>query len=93
LKLPEIGKATPEDVKQSIAKARGSDRRPPLFYRGDDLYDRDRVGFVGDRSVGEGRAFQLYDVRVLGNFHSGHLYGVDLSAVEKDAVVEYMKSH
>jgi hypothetical protein len=69
--------------------------RPPRFYRGNDVYDLQRVGFVSDVASIEDRKFFLYDVTLPGNAnvgHEGRAYGTELSAPEKDALVEYLKS-
>jgi hypothetical protein len=34
----------------------------------------------------------LFDTTIPGNSNRGHLYGVDLSPEQKDALVEYMKT-
>ena len=65
--------------------------RPQVFYRGYDVFDRERVGFVSTvAQEGKHRYFK-YDTRVPGNGNQGHLYGTQLSAEEKDALVGYMK--
>ncbi|HEY6363089.1 MAG TPA: hypothetical protein VIX63_18420 [Vicinamibacterales bacterium] len=68
------------------------DNRPATFFRGYDLYDRVRVGFVSTEPAAGGRRFFRYDTTVPGNFNSGHLYGTQLSADDKRAVVEYLKT-
>ena len=72
-----------------------SHRRPSRFYRGNDLYDPENVGFVSDRP-GEGdRRYFVFDVSVRGNSNRGHegaAYGTELSPKDKDALVEYLKS-
>ena len=94
-----------------------SAERPPLFYRGYDVYDPAKVGFVSDVALFtvEGRALDdpndqrqhfLFDTqekpggltpreRNEGNSNVGHegpAYGSDLTAGEKDALVEYLKT-
>ena len=68
------------------------DRRPRMFYRGYDVFDRQRVGFVGDVAQEGSRRYTLYDTSVPGNGNGGHVYGTDLTDDEKDAIVEYMKT-
>ena len=68
------------------------ERRPPVFYRGYDVYDRTRVGFVTDVAEERGRQFTRYDTSVPGNGNAGHVYGTTLSEDEKRAIVEYMKT-
>jgi hypothetical protein len=67
-------------------------QRPTAFYRGTDVFDQRKVGFVSD-VVGAGdRFFTRYDTRVPGNGNGGHLYGTALSDDQKWAIVEYMKT-
>jgi hypothetical protein len=68
------------------------DDRPATFFRGYDLYDRIRVGFVSNEATAGGRRFSRYDTTIPGNFNSGHLYGTSLPADDKNAVVEYLKT-
>ena len=67
------------------------DRRPAVFYRGNDEFDRDNLGFVSTVPESNGKAYFKFDTSLPGNSNSGHLYGTDLSPDEKDALVEYMK--
>ncbi len=94
-----------------------SAERPPVFYRGYDVYDQKNVGFVSEvsRFTPDGRSLDdpqnehryfLYDTRERpggrtprerneGNSNVGHegpAYGTTLTAAEKDAVVEYLKT-
>jgi hypothetical protein len=68
------------------------ENRPVGFYRGYDLIDQAKVGFVSDVPSADGQTFTRYDTGVAGNSNSGHVYGTTLTADEKNAVVEYMKS-
>jgi mono/diheme cytochrome c family protein len=81
------------------------ERRPAKFYRGYDVYDTTKLGFVHDVPVdtilvgGHKRTKQmsLYDTSpsFLGNSNWGHegpAFGTELSDDEKDAIVEYMKT-
>lgn len=70
-------------------------KRPKLFYRGNDVYDPARVGFVSTVADQSGRRFSAYDTAKPGNANAGHegkRYGTDLSADDKDALVEFMKT-
>jgi mono/diheme cytochrome c family protein len=70
-------------------------RRPRQFYRGYDVYDRGRVGFVADVAREGERRFHLIDTTAPGNSNRGHegeAYGTTLSAADKDALVEYLKT-
>jgi mono/diheme cytochrome c family protein len=87
-----VGALKADEVAAIVAAARGKGLRPPVFYRGYDVYDRDRVGFVADVAEEAGRRFTLLDVNIRGNGHDGHRYGLDLSPGDKDALVEYLKT-
>ncbi len=70
-------------------------RRPVVFYRGYDVYDWKRVGFVSDVPREKNRTFFRFDTREEGNANTGHEgeeYGTLLSPEDKDALVEYMKT-
>jgi hypothetical protein len=66
-------------------------QRPTRFFRGYDVYDPVRVGFVSSGPEAEQVGFQ-YDVAQPGNGNAGHEYGVALSPDEKRALVELMKT-
>jgi mono/diheme cytochrome c family protein len=68
------------------------ERRPVSFYRGYDVYDQARVGFVSSVAEENGRSFFRYDTAVPGNSNAGHLYGTTLPDEDKRAMVEYMKT-
>jgi cytochrome c5 len=65
--------------------------RPKVFYRGNDVFDRQRVGFVSDVKTDHGRIFTEYDTALPGNGNGGHEYGTSLPLPDKLAIVEYMK--
>ena len=65
--------------------------RPKTFYRGYDVYDRKKGGFVSNVAEENGKRYFLYDTALPGNGNGGHLYGTQFSPSEKDALVEYMK--
>jgi mono/diheme cytochrome c family protein len=70
-------------------------RRPKTFYRGYDVYDQVKLGFVSTRAEENERVFFKFDTTVAGNSNSGHegkRYGTELPAVDKDALVEYLKT-
>jgi hypothetical protein len=67
------------------------ENRPKEFYRGYDVFDPMKVGFISNLAEENGRKFFRYDTAVPGNGNAGHLYGTTLSPEEKDALVEYMK--
>ena len=68
------------------------ENRPPRFYRGYDVYDQDRVGFVSNVPAANGLEFSDYDTSLKGNGNGGHLWGTELSEAQKAAIVEYMKT-
>src|SRR4051794_41135142 len=65
--------------------------RPKVFYRGYDVYDQAKVGFVSDIAEEKGKRYFEYDTSRPGNGNGGHLYAIDLAAADKDAIVEYLK--
>jgi mono/diheme cytochrome c family protein len=68
-----------------------SAQRPTRFYRGYDVYDPERVGFVSSGQQAEQRG-SVYDVSQPGNSNAGHAYGTGLAADEKRALVEFLKT-
>jgi hypothetical protein len=70
-------------------------RRPKIFYRGNDLYDQMKVGFVSTADHEGDRTFFKFDTAVVGNSNMGHegkQYGTELPPGDKDALVEYLKT-
>jgi hypothetical protein len=67
------------------------EKRPRTFFRGYDVFDPQRVGFISTVASEPGKAFFRYDTSVPGNGNGGHLYGVNLADADKDAIVEYLK--
>jgi hypothetical protein len=65
--------------------------RPTSFWRGNDLYDPERVGFITSWP-GEERNGTYFDTSLPGNSNAGHLYGTTLSADMKRALVEFLKT-
>jgi mono/diheme cytochrome c family protein len=68
-----------------------TERRTKVFRRGYDVYDPVRVGFVSS-GVEADRIGTLFDTSVPGGGNDGHLYGTDLPAADKVALIEYMKT-
>ena len=69
--------------------------RPPAFYRGNDVYDPVKLGFVSDQPEANGKKLFRLDTAVPGNGNGGHegkAYGTELSAGEKTALVEFLKT-
>jgi hypothetical protein len=65
--------------------------RPTRFWRGYDVYDAARVGFVVEGSEAE-QAGTAFDTALPGNGNGGHTYGTELPADEKRALLEYLKT-
>lgn len=65
--------------------------RPKVFYRGYDVFDQTKVGFITDVLEEKGRRYFKYDTALPGNANGGHEYGTHLSDDDKRAIVEYMK--
>jgi hypothetical protein len=70
------------------------DERPAVFFRGNDVLDPVRLGFVSDidRDPTTGIGFFRYDTRLPGNGNRGHRYGTELSSAEKQALLEFLKT-
>ena len=69
--------------------------RPKVFYRGNDLYDPVRVGFVSNVAEEDGKLYFEFDTRIDGNANTGHegrAYGTELGPNDKSALVEFLKT-
>jgi mono/diheme cytochrome c family protein len=66
-------------------------QRPAVFYRGYDVVDLDRVGFISTGSEAEAYGFR-FDTGIRGNGNGGHIYGTDLSDGDKRALLEFLKT-
>jgi len=66
--------------------------RPTVFYRGNDVFNPDDVGFVYTAKEANGRTFYEVDTRLEGNGNGGHNYGTDLPPQAKDSLLEYLKT-
>ncbi len=67
------------------------DERPKTFYVGVDVFDYENVGFISNGQYAEQNGV-LHDTGVRGDGNSGHTYGIDLSAAEIEALIEYLKT-
>lgn len=67
-------------------------QRPAIFYRGNDVYDERNVGFVSTEAQRGDKSFYKFDTHDRGNGNAGHLYGIDLSDADKDALLEFLKT-
>ena len=63
------------------------DKRPARFYRGNEVYDPVKMGFVTDPPT----SYEL-DTSVAGNSNEGHLWGTDLTDEQKWDLIEYLKT-
>jgi len=69
-------------------------KRPKTFYRGNDVYDAQNVGFVSSVAQDGGRNYFPFNVLTAGNSNAGHegkRFGTELPAAEKAALLEYLK--
>jgi len=67
-------------------------KRPPKFYRGYDVYDPVKVGFVSTEPKEGNRKYFEFDTQKRGNSNAGHAYGTELGDADKDALVEHLKT-
>lgn len=71
-----------------------AEKRSSTFYRGNDVYDAQNVGFVSNVASDGTRNYFLFNTKERGNSnagHSGKRYGTELPAAEKAALLEYLK--
>ncbi|MCG2576311.1 hypothetical protein LZ012_04810 [Dechloromonas sp. XY25] len=66
-------------------------RRPKVFWRGYDVYDQAKAGFVSDGAEAR-RVGTRLDVATKGGGNQGHEFGTTLPAADKEALVEYLKT-
>jgi hypothetical protein len=69
--------------------------RTKSFYRGNDVYDPQSVGFVSNVAEQNGMQFFLFNTAEKGNGNQGHegpAYGTDLPVAQKLALLEYLKT-
>jgi mono/diheme cytochrome c family protein len=72
-----------------------SARRSKSFFRGNDVYDTENVGFVSNVAEEDGERFFPFNTADKGNGNGGHegrVYGTELSEAEKRALLEYLKT-
>jgi mono/diheme cytochrome c family protein len=92
LRSPYLHNGSVPTLRDLLEPASG---RPAQFYRGNDLYDQRRVGFVSTEAEEGGRPYFLFNTELPGNGNRGHegpAYGTALPAADKDAIVEYLKT-
>lgn len=69
--------------------------RSKSFFRGNDVYDPQNVGFVSDVAEQDGTRFFPFNTSDRGNGNGGHEgpnYGTDLAQADKRALLEYLKT-
>lgn len=67
------------------------EKRPPVFYRGHDVYDYADAGFVWNSPAAQAKGFRL-DTEAKGNGRGGHLYGTRLPEARKRDLLEFLKT-
>lgn len=65
--------------------------RPARFWRGYDVYDPVKVGFVSEGSEAR-RIGTAHDTSKPGNGNAGHVFGTQLGADEKRVLLEFLKT-
>ena len=88
LKAPYLHNGSVPTLRDLLEPAAG---RPKVFWRGYDLYDPIKVGFVTDTPEAQ-RIGPRLDTGRRGGGNQGHEFGSQLSAAEKEALVEYLKT-
>lgn len=68
------------------------EERPAVFWRGSDLVDPANGGFVSTQGVDPQRHLWRYDTKEPGNANGGHLWGTELDAPSKAALLAYLKT-
>ncbi len=66
-------------------------QRPAVFWRGYDVLDQVKVGFVSTGRAAERNGFR-FDTSLRGNGNGGHAYGTDLGDDDRRALIEYLKT-
>jgi mono/diheme cytochrome c family protein len=87
LRAPYLHNGSVPDLRSLLSP----NERPTRFYRSYDVYDWDRVGFVATGPDAE-REGVLHDTTLRGNSNRGHTYGAELTADQKRALLEYLKT-
>ena len=73
-----------------------SPQRPETFYRGNNVYDPENVGFMSTEAVdAAGKPLFKFDTNIPGNRNFGHEgagYGTSLPETKKVALIEHLKT-
>jgi mono/diheme cytochrome c family protein len=88
LRAPYLHNGSVPNLRELLSPESG---RSAVFYRGYDVIDPQNVGYVVTGTEAERVGYRL-DTHERGNGNRGHLYGTALSAAEKDALIEYLKT-
>ena len=67
------------------------DERPAVFYRSYDVYDWVNVGFISSGAAAEAEGVR-FDTSLRGNSNKGHTYGASLPSLDREALLEYLKT-
>ncbi len=67
------------------------DERPAVFYRSYDVYDWVNVGFISSGAAAEAEGVR-FDTSLRGNSNKGHTYGASLPVLDREALLEYLKT-
>jgi hypothetical protein len=92
LRAPYLHNGSVPNLREMLEPAAA---RTKLFYRGNDVFDPQNVGFVSNVAEQDGQRFFAFDTTQLGNGnggHESHAYGTDLPPEEKRALLEYLKT-
>ena len=92
LRAPYLHNGSVPNLRELLNPAK---QRSKVFYRGNDLYDPDNLGFVTTVADENGRNYFRFDTSVDGNSNQGHEgydYGTTLAASQKQALLEYLKT-
>jgi mono/diheme cytochrome c family protein len=65
--------------------------RPVVFYSGYDVFDWTNVGYLSSGPDAE-RDGVKFDTTLKGNGNGGHVYGQELPAADREAIIEYLKT-
>lgn len=88
MRAPYLHNGSVPTLRELLAPVEG---RTKVFYRGYDVYDPVGVGFVTSGAAAEREGWRE-DTAVRGDGNQGHTYGTELSAQDKNALLEYLKT-
>jgi hypothetical protein len=88
LRAPYLHNGSVPTIRDLLEKP---ENRPSVFWRGYDVYDYKSLGFISSGTEADTAGFR-YDTSVRGNSNAGHVYGTELKAKDKEALLEYLKT-